>query len=104
MTKFKVGDMVTLSGVVTRIDEEDEVLPYFVDFDRGKSCHVGFWLSSEHLSPDTAFRDQAAIAVLQGMLINTAVSPGGDARAMAKSSFELAEALDAERKKRDGGK
>ena len=67
MTKFKVGDRVTLSGVVTRIDEEDEGLPYFVDFDHGKSCHVGFWLSSEHLSHDTTFRDQAAIAYLAAL-------------------------------------
>lgn len=96
MTKFKVGDMVTLSGVVTRIDEEDEVLPYFVDFDRGKSCHVGFWLSSEHLSPDTAFRDQAAIAALQGF-----VTSGFQVN--VAEIFNYAEALDAERKKRDGG-
>ena len=102
MTKFKVGDRVTLSGVVTRIDEEDEVLPYFVDFDRGKSCHVGFWLSSEHLSPDTAFRDQAAIAIAvkliddhHRMCINDVI---------AIHAFNYAEALDAERKKRDGGK
>ena len=96
--KFKVGDMVTLSGVVTRIDEEDEVLPYFVDFDRGKSCHVGFWLSSEHLSPDTAFRDQAAIGIM-GMVYSS--YEGEDHKRLAKYAFDAAEALDAERKKRN---
>ena len=102
MTKFKVGDRVTLSGVVTRIDEEDEVLPYFVDFDRGKSCHVGFWLSSEHLSPDTTFRDQAAIAALQAALAEPC-SNEHSLQGIAEYAFDLAEALDAERKERDGG-
>ena len=99
MTKFKVGDRVTLSGVVTRIDEEDEGLPYFVDFDHGKSCHVGFWLSSEHLSHDTTFRDQAAIAYLAALAPMDVLTHEKEAVA----AMNAAEALDAERKKRDGG-
>ena len=105
MTKFKVGDRVTLSGTVTEIDTSDWA-PYGIRFDGGSRV---VWFSDaatpENTQPSggTLFRDQAAIAALQGMLINTDVSPGGDARAMAKSSFDLAEALDAERKKRDGG-
>ena len=108
MTKFKIGDRVTLGGVVTRIN------PFYGEFcvridgggygdtrltyDQSKLAAL-----SESSGKYTTFRDQAAIAAMQAMLINTDVSPGGDARAMAKSSFELAEALDAERKKRDGG-
>ena len=99
--KFKVGDRVTLSGVVVGVgvdgSKDSGHWPYEVQID-GEDIVDRF---SERSLRNTTFRDQAAIAALQGMLINTDVSPGGDARAMAKSSFELAEALDAERKKRD---
>lgn len=114
MTKFKVGDKVTLYGEVVEVsntdvrhgisvlldgrDDREDGDEYPVYVNEGEIAYV----KEGHVT-DTTFRDKAAIAALQAMLINTNVSPGGDARAMAKSSFELAEALDAERTKRDGG-
>lgn len=99
MTKFKVGDRVTIACTITGVDERSGQVEVELEHEAGT-----YWFETQTIIPrnDTTFRDQAAIAALQGMLINTDVSPGGDARAMAKSSFELAEALDAERKKRDG--
>ena len=97
MNKFKVGDRVPITVEVRRVHEDGG---YRLTFN---GAGVDVSSSDLHDRVDTTFRDQAAIAALQAMLINTDVSPGGDARAMAKSSFELAEALDAERKKRDGG-
>lgn len=101
MTKFKVGDRVTLSGTVTEIDTSDWA-PYGIKFDGGTRT---VWFSDaatpENTQPSggTLFRDQAAIAVLQGFMtdsINVSALP----QDIAKFAFDLAEALDAERKKR----
>ena len=98
MTKFKVGDRVTLSGTVTEIDTSDWA-PYGIRFD-GDSRVV--WFSDaaipENTQPSggTLFRDQAAIAALHGL-----VTSGFQVN--VAEIFNYAEALDAERKKRDGG-
>ena len=102
MTKFKVGDRVTLNAKIIETDKKNGLVK--IELGDGVEYYYPIWIPEADITRnDTTFRDQAAIAALQAMLINTDVSPGGDARAMAKSSFELAEALDAERKKRDGG-
>lgn len=108
--KFKVGDRVTLSGVVSRgtvrgvfVDVGDHINAYFRNED------VDISISEQ----STTYRDQAAIAALQSLVtpssfqtVLSAFSLDGktvfDAYdQFAKHAFDLAEALDAERKKRD---
>ena len=62
MTKFKVGDRVTWVGTVDRVYndgfrvETESSSVYLTDTDEVRRA------------PDTTFRDQAAIAALQGLV------------------------------------
>lgn len=97
MSKFKVGDRVTLSGTIASVPECAEGYELY-EVDTG-GMHTEI-LDVKLLTSDTTFRDQAAIAALHGLIADS-----GDELALpqniAKFAFDLAEALDVERKKRD---
>ena len=101
MTKFKVGDRVTFTVAVNKVDG-DTVQIITND---GRS----FWLPDDDVElssrADTTFRDQAAIAALQGLVVRHGRDDltDGNILGFSRVAFDFAEALDAERKTRDGG-
>ena len=101
MTKFKVGDRVTLRGVVQSVDEEgiySDKYRVYIDGDDGSRR-----FSEELLTRvDTTFRDQAAIAALQGWIGREGQIQLQHMSEDMKVLFGYAEALDAERKRRNG--
>ena len=102
MTKFKVGDRVTLSGTIASVPECAEGYELY-EVDTG-GMHTEI-LEVKLLTSDTTFRDQAAIVALQGLLAGHGQQDITEFHIAGISSvaFDFAEALDAERKKRDGG-
>ena len=98
MKKFKVGDRVTLSGTIASVPECAEGYELY-EVDTG-GMHTEI-LDVKLLTSDTTFRDQAAIVALQGIIV--AGPHDCTIPELAYEAFNYAEALDAERKKRDGG-
>lgn len=99
MTKFKFGDRVTLSGIIQSIDD-DYPHSYKVFLD-GDDSYSRFNEATMNRS-DTTFRDQAAIAVLQAWIAREGQIQLQHMTDDMKVLFDYAEALDAERKRRNG--
>ena len=97
MKKFKVGDRVTLSGTIASVPECAEGYELY-EVDTG-GMHTEI-LDVKLLTSDTTFRDQAAVVALQGIIV--AGPHDCTIPELAYEAFNYAEALDAERKKRDG--
>ena len=97
MTKFKVGDRVTLSGTVVEVDKSDWA-PYGIKFDGGTRT---VWFSDD-ATPEKAapsdglsFRDQAAIAALQGFCAADIDIPDAQVGDVARIAFDFADAQEA---------
>ncbi|MFT0892925.1 hypothetical protein [Pseudochelatococcus sp. G4_1912] len=115
--KFNVGDRVNFSGILKEVIVDGALVlidgnPSGTTFITEKELNRAS-ASSVHTEEDATFRDQTAIAALQSLVtpssFQTALSSfcldgktAFDAYdQFAKHAFDLAEALDAERKKRD---
>ena len=98
MTKFKVGDRVTIACTITGVDERSGQVEVELEHEAGT-----YWFEQQTITPckDTVFRDQATIAALQGLLAGN--GSAYEYSTSAEMAFAIADALDAERKKRDGG-
>ncbi len=98
--KFKVGDRVMLGGVVSRSTERG----VFVDVvSRINSYFPNEDVDISICEQSTTFRDQAAIAALQGFCAADINIPDAQLGDVARIAFDFADALDAERRKRNGG-
>ena len=103
MTKFKVGDRVTLNAKIIETDKKNGLVK--IELGDGVEYYYPIWIPEADITRnDTTFRDQAAIAALQSILSDSGYDVFDISNdSVAKTAMDYAEALDAERKKRDGG-
>lgn len=105
--KFQVGDRVTLSGVILSICDDGSASVRLdgggiaTRITHGELGEAAF--ARGHVVSDTAFRDQAAIAALQGILSGPWCGHYSGLSQITLAALGFANALDAERNRQNGG-